>query len=180
MTWANFIRENPLYQQACEELYLMLPELILQSNPQEDDQAGQVVIALLSALIIDFDDVLILASHDRYWGAFKILRSLFERVVTLKYVVQNPAVAEAFMAYDAIDWDVVLTAIEKTEGLKPLDGTMNRVKAAAAAARTRFRQEPCPQCKLRKQTSWTPKSSLELAESTGLAHLHLMCFLIRS
>jgi hypothetical protein len=128
----------------------------------------------------DLDDILTLSSHDGHWGALKLLRSLFERTVTLKYLVENPAEAQAFIDFDAIDWQQVLTGIEAKHGIRPSEETQKRIAAAAGAARKRFRQERCKECGQQKQLNWTPKSSKELAELTGLDYMHFEAFVMPS
>ena len=89
-----------------------------------------------------------LSSHDGHWGALKLLRSLFERTVTLKYIAQNPAEAEAFRDFDALDWQQIL-AIEAKYALRPSEEARSRIVEAAKAARKTYRQEPCSVCGLR-------------------------------
>jgi hypothetical protein len=50
----------------------------------------------------------------------------------------------------------------------------------AGEARKRFKQETCSLCKRGKPLGWTPRSSLELAQKTGLDHLHFEAFVIPS
>jgi hypothetical protein len=77
------------------------------------ERADAVVLELMSASLPDFDDILLLCSQDRLWGALKLLRSLFERTVTLKYLAKNKGEIDKFLKYDAVDWDAILSGIEK-------------------------------------------------------------------
>ena len=51
-------------------------------------------------LVIDCHDILNLSSHDGHWGALKLLRSLYERTVTAKYIEQNPEKADDFFDFE--------------------------------------------------------------------------------
>ncbi len=178
--WEEFVTKNSDFQAACGQLYSLVLQLVCDAQVAPDDTTGAVIIELMQCSVMDFDDILLLSSHNRHWGALKLLRGLYERTVTMKYLASNPEKTEDFLASDAIDWDVVLKGIEKVSGLRAKEGTVTKVGEAAAKARKRLRQEKCPECGLRKQTSWTPMSSLQLAEKTGLSHLHFFGFVLPS
>jgi len=178
--WATFIRETPEFPELYHKLFRTIPQLALDTTPADDDVAGAVISELMVASIPDFDDILLLCSKDRHWGALKLLRGLFERTVTLKYLAQNPGEVEAFLAFDAVDWNVLLLGIERRFGIRANVETREHFQEAAKDVRDRFKQEPCKECGNRKQTTWTPRSSLELAEKTGLGHLHFEGFVLPS
>jgi hypothetical protein len=176
--WASFKNEHPEFTKLYHKLFQLIAELVLESAPAAEDTPGVVICELMSASLPDFDDILLLCSYDRHWGALKLLRGLFERTVTLKYLAQNPVEVDAFLAFDAVDWDAVLMGIEKTYGLSAGIEAREGFKAEATAVREGFKK--CKKCGHPKQTSWTPRSSVELAEKTGLAHLHFEAFLMPS
>jgi hypothetical protein len=94
-------------------------------------------------------------SKDRHWGALKLLRVLFERTVTLKYIAQNPGEAEAFLGVRRGGLECGLVGHRKTiRNPGRTKETQQHFQKAAKDARDRFRQEPCKECRLRKQTSW--------------------------
>src|ERR1017187_3109763 len=92
LDWALFTQEKPEFH----KLFQLIAKWVLDSAPADDDTAGSVILELISASLPDFDDILLLCSYDRHWGALKLLRSLFERTVTIKYLAQNPAEVAAF------------------------------------------------------------------------------------
>ncbi len=179
-TWASMTQSLPEFVEVFHAAFRGLRQLVLETTPAEDDDAGMLVIELMMASRPDFDDIMLLCSKDRHWGALKLLRGLFERTVTLKYLAQNPTEAQAFLAFDAMDWKLILSGIEKRHGIKANSGTLERIEAAAKDLREKFRQEPCAVCGMRKQTNWTPRSSQELAKKVGLEHLHFEAFLLPS
>jgi len=98
----------------------------------------------------------------------------------LKFIAENPAEADRFMGYDAIDWAHVLEGIKDTIGETIQEPGLSRMQSAAAKARQEYKGEPCPACGLRKQTSWTKLSVKDMAARTGLGHMHLHAFLMPS
>jgi hypothetical protein len=102
--WRSFTAAMPTFTTLFHRAFQMIPKLVLDTTPPEGDTAGLVIIQLMMASMPDLNDILTLSSHDGHWGALKLLRSLFERTVTLKYIAQNPTEAEAFRDFDALDW----------------------------------------------------------------------------
>lgn len=178
--WRSFTAAMPTFTTLFHKAFQTIPKLVLDTTPPEDDTAGLVIVQLMMASMPDLNDILTLSSHDGHWGALKLLRSLFERTVTLKYIAQNPAEAEAFREFDALDWQQILSGIEAKYALRPSEEARSSIAEAAKTARKTYRQEPCSVCGLRKQTSWTPKSSKELADLTGLAYMHFEGFVLPS
>ncbi len=178
--WASFTQAMPEFVDVFHAAFRAIPQLVLDTTPADSDDAGLLVCELVTASMPDLDDIMLLCCKDRHWGALKLLRSLFERTVTLKYLAQNREEVQAFLAFDAADWNAVLSGIEKRYGIKAKAETLTRFDAAAKDVRDKFRQEPCEKCRMRKQTSWTPRSSLELAQKTGLEYLHFEAFVLPS
>jgi hypothetical protein len=132
------------------------------------------------ATVQDVDDFMTLAHRGSRHGPEYVLRVIFDRTVTLKYIAINPDQAEAFLDYDAIDWDQLMNAIQSVSGLSMNPVARARLDAKAKEARARFKGEPCSECGQRKQTSWTPHSVKVLAEKVSLNHLHTISFLMPS
>jgi uncharacterized protein DUF5677 len=178
--WGTFIREHSTFTSVYEKAFRLVPKLVLETTPSESDQAGFVILELMLASLPDFDDIMTLSSHDAHWGALKLLRCLFERVVTLKYLAQNPQEAKAFVEFDALDWKSILEGIDDKWGLRMSEQSQKNLDEAAAKARKTFKQEPCRECGLRKRTTWTPYSAHELAKRTGLGYMFLHAYVMPS
>lgn len=176
LTWEEFVRENPTFTSAYHKAWKLLPALFLAVNPQEDDQAGMLILQLMMASISDFDHIMLLSSNNGHFGALKLLRSAFERAVTLKYIAQNPTQADAFVEFDALDWHRVLASIEGSTGMRLSEKSQSNLDRAAEKARKRFKQEPCEKCGLRKQTNWTPLSARDLAKRVGMDYMFFDAF----
>ena len=101
--WASFTQAIPEFVDVFRAAFRAIPQLVLDTTPADGDDAGLLVCELMTASISDLDDIMLLCCKDQHWGAFKLLRGLFERTVTLKYLVQNPKEVGAFLAFDALD-----------------------------------------------------------------------------
>jgi len=179
-TWNVFNQESPTFTTVYLKALQSVPKLVLETTPAEDDEPGYVILQLMLASLPDFDDIMTLSSHDAHWGALKLLRCAFERTVTLKYISQNPSEAQAFVDFDAIDWKAVLTSIGKKYSLRISEQSQENLDRRAEDARKRYRQDPCPQCGLRKQTAWTPHSVQTLAGKVKLDYMFFEAYAMPS
>jgi len=59
--------------------------------------ANQMVFFLGRIAADDFGEVLVLAGNARGVGAYKVLRGMYERLVTASYIAKNPAEVQPFM-----------------------------------------------------------------------------------
>jgi hypothetical protein len=165
----------PEFVEIFHAAFKAIAQLIRETPPAENDDAGMLVQVLMVASKQDFDDIMLLCSHDRHWGALRLLRVLFERTVTLKYIAKNPTEAQNFIGYDAMDWQPILSGIEKRYGIKSRPETLTHLESAIKNLPPET-QEKCKECKKRKQTTWTPRTPLELAQKTGLEYLYLEAY----
>jgi len=179
-TWNVFNQESPAFTTVYHKAFQTVPKLVLETTPAENDEPGHVILQLMLASLPDFDDIMTLSSRDAHWGALKLLRCAFERTVTLKYISQNPSEAQAFVDFDAIDWKAVLTSISKICGLQMSEQSQKNLDRRAEDARKRYRQDPCPQCGLRKQTTWTPHSVQTLAGKVKLDYMFFEAYAMPS
>ncbi len=180
VTWSQFLSAHPNFGIEFKKAFEASPTLVLTTELKPEDDAGQVIGSLMIALAGDFDSILTLCSYDRVWAAFRLLRSAFERAVTLKYIALNPAEALNFLDFDALDWEAVISGIEAKDIAYMLPDARDVLRERANAAKGRFRQDKCSQCGYRKQTTWTPHSAQTLSEKAGMSYMFLEAFAISS
>src|ERR1700712_5380775 len=115
--WTKFNEEYPHFIEVYGDTHQVALQLVLASG-QLDSIANRVVSELTWTAMQEADDILLLCSQDRPWGGLRLLRGLFERTTTLKYLVQNPEQIQAFVEYDAADRKAILDGTEKTIGYR--------------------------------------------------------------
>jgi hypothetical protein len=64
----------------------------------------------------EFFEILLLAANGYGYGALKLLRSLFERAITLAYLSENPGEVDAFLDYHAVAQYKLMKALQDTFG----------------------------------------------------------------
>ena len=115
----------------------------------------------------DFYDVVLLATHGYGIGAQKMLRPLYERVVTALYLIAHPTEVQDFNDYADIDaWHVLTSA--KRVGVDPVSvmgqERYDQVEKAYKEAETRFTR---PGSK-RARPSWAQKDLAQRAAQVNV------------
>ena len=173
--WQQFNTDHPDFPALYHKLFKLVPKLICETAPAK--VSDNLVLTLMEASLPDFDDILLLCSSDRLWSALKLLRSLYERTVTLKYLAQNKTEIDAFLEYDAVDWQEILSGIEKQYQMTPGPEALKHVADKSKQIKSQFKR--CKKCGLPRQT-WTTLDSQSMAKKVGLGYLHFECFKLPS
>lgn len=177
-SWPDFLQSNPAFVETFSTELANLSAL-LKTEPLESDVTGALLWRFIFASVLDCNDILTLVSSGGYWGALKLLRSLFERTVTAKYLLLNPSESETFYEFDAIDYKNAMDAIETEAGLKMQPQSRANLDEVAKKARSRFKLEPCISCgKGGRMSSWTPRSVKELSEKTELHYMYFTAWVL--
>jgi Family of unknown function (DUF5677) len=129
--------------QAEVDSVLQLPEVDPAVIAFEDKvMADRVVFGLGRIIADDFGELLLLSGNGYGIGAYKILRGMYERLVTTAFIAKNPPEARPFIEDDAVKkWKLWQQAIEVMPDLKnniprekidSLEAEYKRVKAKRA------------------------------------------------
>jgi hypothetical protein len=145
--------------------------------------ADRVVFGLGRIIADDFGEVITLSGNGYGIGAYKVLRGMYERLVTAAYIAKNPAEARPFVEDDAIKkWKLWQQALEVMPDLKDsvpkekvdaLEAEYRRVKAKRA-------ESTCNKCgQPKSQEAWTRVDLARMAKQTdvNLSALHGACYL---
>jgi hypothetical protein len=178
--WNEFVAERPYFPEMMWKWIRLSENLVKASPTQEGDDLGFLICGFMMASLADLDDILTLAHSKSRSGSAKILRSIYERTVTMKYLAANPSAVPNFIGYQSIDWQQVIDLCGAKTGHGLNEPARSNLANASKEARREYRNEVCSECGMRKQTDWTPKSVKERAELTGLAHMHFFGFVYPS
>lgn len=178
------LRTLPAPPQEEVEQLLKLP----QDHPaviafEDKVMADRVVFGLGRIIADDFGEVIVLGGNAYGIGAYKILRGLYERLVTAAYIAKNSSEARRFVEDDAIKkWKLWQQALEVMPELKDsiakekidaLEGEYKKVKAKRA-------ESICNKCGQPKtQEAWTRVDLATMTKQTGidLSALYGACYL---
>jgi hypothetical protein len=121
--------------------------------------ADKVIFYLGRMAVDDFGEILTLAGNGRGFGAYKIVRGMYECIVTALYMEKNPAEARAFAESSAI---MKLNYLKRRFEADPAirnrfsEEFMQTVEQDAAAAEAKRKQSICSKCRQPvTQEAWT-------------------------
>jgi hypothetical protein len=99
--WSVCINENQLLIQKLQILFGTLNTVFVRKN-NRTESVDTVVFYLGRLCAEDLMEILLLCGNWYGVGAFKLLRSMYEKAVTAAYISKNPAEAQLFIDYHYI------------------------------------------------------------------------------
>jgi hypothetical protein len=195
----RFIVSHQAFLLEVPELEKTVEKLFAESNIKISEQAGKrgsaprtndelvdsTVFALERAAFDDFGDLLVLACNGHGLGATKVLRSIYEQLVTAMYIAKKPAEANIFLDHGEIDSGKIIERFAAvvpdrlSQDVTPEELEEKRKRHAEAKARTN--EKRCNKCGLLKEKdAWTRVSADLMAEEVDkeLFDAYTACFLI--
>lgn len=123
-----------------------------------------VVIGLGYAILEDFLELMLLCENGYGLGGAKILRGLYERVVTVAYISKYPTTANDFIDFDAVNrWKLFESLPEAVRKQFFAEDTVNAHKREYERVRHRFLNH-----KGDVRDKWSGKNLLDLAKDVQL------------
>jgi hypothetical protein len=193
---ADFLREH-------HKIYVLLTKIFIRplARPSEEGIEGlpdddPAVIAFENKIITnrlvfylgrtaadDFGELLVLSGNGYGVGALKILRGMYERMVTAAFLAKNPSESRIFAEDDVIkkwklwrEYVAIIPSLKDRyteEQVKELEGRYNAIRA-------KRREEMCTKCGQPKtQEAWTRVTMPDMAKQSdsALAELYVSCYL---
>src|SRR6266851_3044398 len=150
-----------------------------------DKRMADVVVFYLGRIAADdFGELLVLCGNGRGIGAYKILRGMYERVVTAGFIAKNPSEARLFLSHSFIEreklWNRLKKIVPNTED-KRTPEQVKEFEYECQEARGNLKSSICKRCNQPiTQEAWTRKSLEEMAEKTdgNLAVSYSYCYVI--
>jgi len=202
----QFLRDHEAFIRESAEIYKLLHKtFIRQLVPPSDEQikrlehlsnsdpsviqfedkvmADRTIFYLGRVAADDFGELVTLSGNGWGFGAFKILRGMFERIVTAAFIAKFPSKARAFIEGEAIEkWKLWRRAVEVVPDLESRYSseeirTLERRYKEAQAKRSLSYCKTCKQPKT--QEAWTRVDLASMAKTAdvGLAELYGSCYL---
>ncbi len=159
------------------------------NTPEFEARLAHLVLhSLAKAAFEDFGELLVLAGNGLGFGATKILRSLYERVVMAAFLGNKPSEAAIFVEQDAIDlhklrqrlFDIApeLKADFTPEDIQALDDRYQQ-------SRARAKSEICTKCgQPKNDDAWARVAldkraeAVDKAAGTDFVALYAFCYLV--
>jgi ribosomal protein S14 len=144
--------------------------------------ADMVVFYFGRLTVDDFNELFILSGNGYGFGALKILRTMYEHVVTATFIAKNPSEVRAFIEDEAIErwklWQRIVS-LDPDMSSRYSEETRN-LEANYNEARSKRRETRCSKCGQPKtQEAWTRATLADMAKKAdpSLARLYGPCYL---
>ena len=126
----------------------------------EDKAMADLIVFYLGRIASDdFGEIITLSGNGRGFGAYKIVRGMYERVVTTMYIAQKPSESRPFVESSSIaklnHINRILKAFPEMKARFD-DVFMDQLRGSAAAAQAKRRESICSKCRQPvTQDAWT-------------------------
>jgi hypothetical protein len=146
--------------------------------------ANKVIFYLGRIAADDFVELIVLAGNGLGVGACKILRGMYERVVTGAFIAKNPAESRRFMEEESIQkWKIWQSALKVMPEIKDkyTEEQINGLEEACNAAKARKNESFCKKCNQPiTAEAWTRVDLATMARKSdpNLAALYVAAYLI--
>jgi hypothetical protein len=153
-----FFQRHPSFCPAFEQLCALINQCFARPIPKPP---GYIQFGLGESCREDFLEITFLAVSGYGTGASKLLRGLYERAVALAYMVKNPAKAERFarfgavQEYRALGDALKVTTEEQWNAVMGEDNSAAEITNRFESVRKEFQQTDCKKCKTKRlATTW--------------------------
>lgn len=145
--------------------------------PRPDGQEENVIYLLAEACLKEFEEICLLAGNGYGSGATKLLRSFYERAVTLSYLALKPEKIQQFIDYSSIHWHKLLDEADRIHSPVNLTAEQRqKITGDYESHKDHFMEYLCKPCNRRRpQMSWTKKPIPDQAAEVN-PMLRALCF----
>ena len=166
--WKDFENRHPLFFERFPHLRQALHTAFLRMG-ETAEPIDRFVFFYGRLCCEDFFEVLLCCGNGRGAAALKLLRTLYERAVTLRYLHEHPDELPAFWDFHHVQEYKLLVAIEETFGKgKVSEKTASDLKARYDAVKDTFKVPLCDKCGTnRVNHSWSKLNFVAMSRKTG-------------
>lgn len=176
--WERFVKEHPVVAQKLGPLHATITKVFIRQGVAQTN-ADSTIFFLGRLCAEDFSEILLMCGNGYGFGAMRLLRSMYERVVTLAYLAKHPTEVKDFLDYQMVVERKVLNQMKKAHGATEVEKSfgkqaMDQIENDFKKVRNRFTSGG------RVQLTWTKKTMEELARAAGKEYeqLYLPCYVM--
>jgi hypothetical protein len=165
----KFEQRHPLWQEIMPNLEHAL-NLAFTRVEVMSESADKFVYFFGRVCLEDFMEILLVCYHGYGVAASKLVRSMYEHTVTLRYLHDHPAEVETFMNYHLVQTDKLISRLIETFGdtILPAE-TIAEASRKAAEVKEDFMVPVCdhPGAKMRVNHTWSKLDFVAMAKTAG-------------
>jgi len=173
--WNAFFQRHPSWPTVLKNLRKVMEQIFIR-DVELKSPAEKTIFFMGRLCVEDFNEIFVLAGNGYGFGSMKILRGLYERVVTLAYLSMNQDEATHFLEYDHIHRGRLLHHAKSFFG--DLENYIPRTAIAEAEKnfkkyKGKFAQTKCKKCNTKEiMHSWSKLDLASMAKKTGIDALY--------
>lgn len=164
----KFDQRHPLWGEAMKNIVRAL-DLAFTRVVTADSPADKFVYFFGRTCMEDFMETLLVCYHGYGVAAAKLVRSLYEHAVTLRYLHQNPEEVQTFIDYHLIQDGKLVRRLIETFGESVLPGMLvEETRRKADEVREDFMIDDCKKCGTKRLNhTWSKLDFVAMAKKTG-------------
>ncbi|MFI5419451.1 MAG: DUF5677 domain-containing protein [Nitrososphaerales archaeon] len=168
--WIAFDQRHPRWKEVMAGLEEVM-NLAFTRNQAMSENIDKFVYFFGSMVTEDFLELFLMAANGYGFGAMKLLRSMYEHTVTLKYLHDNPNELQEFIDFDRIQQYKLMKPISQTFGrdVLPADIVVD-TERRFAEVKERFMVKSCKSKTCNEQRvrhTWSKLDFVSMAKRTG-------------
>src|SRR5256885_9801671 len=165
----NFDERHPLWNEMMGNLVRALNLSVTRVEVMKGS-ADKFVYFFGRIILEDFMEVALVCYHGYGVAASKLVRSMYEFTVTLRYLHEHPDEADTFLAYHLVQQDKLTSRLIETFGESILPAELiAEIKRKAAEVKEDFMIPVCdhPGSKMRLNHTWNKLDFVAMAKKAG-------------
>ncbi len=173
--WKLFFERHPSWPATLTNLHQTL-EQVFTREVELESPAEKLIFFMGRLCVEDFNEAFLLAANGYGFGSLKMLRGLYERIVTIAYIAVNQDEAIPFLEYHYIHKGRLMHHAESFFG--NLEEYISKAEISEAKNdfvkyQDRFMQTKCRRCGTKSiMHSWSKLDLASMAKKTGLENLY--------
>jgi hypothetical protein len=173
--WEAFRKSHPEFLARFPRLQQLLKDTFLR-DLNTTSVSDRTILFLGRLAVEDFMEILLLCGNAYGHGARKLLRGLFERVVTAEHLRQNPTEAMDFVEFGWVNDHRLHQEIKESFPEIALDaGTVKELEDNFRRVRERFEVPLCEKCgTTRLNHTWTRLDIVSMAKKVDRERLRVL------
>jgi uncharacterized protein DUF5677 len=166
---SKFAQRHPLWSEVFRN-FVKAMDLAFTRVQVMEGVADKFVYFFGRIVLEDFMEITLVCYHGYGIAASKLVRSMYEHAVTLRYLHEHPDEAKTFLAYHLVQQDKMVSRMIETfgESILPTD-QIAEIRSKAAGVKQDFMVPVCdhPGAKMRLNHSWNKLDFVAMAKKTG-------------
>jgi hypothetical protein len=176
--WEQFVVRNEAFMEHSARLHALINRVLGGTQPLEEP-IDKLVYALGRIAVDEFYEIVTTAANGYGIAALKLLRPLFEKTVTMKYLIRHPDKVDDFLDYTWVSARKAMIHATGNPTVPVTEARRAEVEAKVAEIRHRYLEVVCKPCKrTRLAGNWTLIDLASMAREVGLGRGYLgLCYL---